>query len=132
MSVYTFLCPVLGASLHHSVLSSLPVRGRASSLSSATVKQGSRAGTSGLTADIWYVLAGTARRPACAAVHLLGVTLTPKAVLPSQRASAAWTIDCLSISPKHKPSAVRKVLVSRSRRRNEGTSFREMGLMVGP
>ncbi len=118
MFVHTFFFPVLGASLHHRVLSSLPVRGRASSLSSATVKQGSRVGTSGLTAGSWYVLAGTARLPACAVVHLSQVILTPKAASPSQRASAAWTIGCLSISLKLKPSAVRRVRVSKSRGRS--------------
>lgn len=125
--VYTFLCLVPGAGLHHRVLSSLPVRGRASSLSSATVKQGSRVGTSGPTAGSWYALAGAARPPACAQV-----ILTPKAVSPSQRASAAWTTGFPSISRKFKPSPVRKVRASRSRRTNKGISLWEMDLMVGP
>lgn len=132
MFVHTFLCLSPGVSLHPRVLSSLPVRRRASSLSSVTVKQGSRVGTSGLTAGSWYVLAGTARPPACAVLHLSRVTLTPKAVSPSQRASAAWTIDSLSTSPKLKPSPVRKVSASRSSRRNKGISLREMDLMEGP
>lgn len=116
------------ASLHRRVLLSLPVRGRASSLSSATVRTlGSKAGTSGLTGGSWYVLAGAARP--CAVVRLSQVTLTSKDVSPSQRASAAWTTGSPSISPRVKPSPARKV---RSRRRNKEISLRAMDLMVGP
>ncbi len=126
MFVHTFLCLVSGASLHHRVQLSLPVRGRASSLSSATVRTpGSRAGTSGLTAGSWYELAGAARPPACAVVRLSRVAPTPKAVSPSQRASAAWTIGSPSISPQLKPSPVRTVRARRSRRRKKGISLRE-------
>lgn len=129
--VHTFLCLVSGASLHHRVLFSLPARGKASSLSSVTVRTlGSRVGTSGLTAGFWYVLAGTARLLAFAVVHLSQATLSPKVVSPSQRASAAWTTGSPYISPQLKPDPVRKVRPSRSRRKNKGISLQEMDLMV--
>lgn len=127
----TILCPGPGphptlncASLRHLVLFSLPVRRRASSLSSATVRTPeSRVGTSGPTAGSWHVLAGAARPLPCAVVRLSPVTLTSKAVSPSQRASAAWTTGSPSISLKVKPSPARRVRVSRS---NKGNSHREM------
>lgn len=113
------LCLFLGVSRHPRVRSSLPVRCRASSLSLVTVT-GSRVGTSGLTAGSWYALAGAAK------LRLLRATLTPKAASPSPRASAVWTIDCLSTSPQVKPSPVRRAKARRSSRRNRGSSPPEM------
>lgn len=134
MVIHSFLCLFffLGASLHHPVLLYLPARGRASSLCSVTVRTlGNRAGTSGLTAGSWYVLAGTARSPPCVVVHLSLVILTPKAVSPNPRASVAWTTGSPSISPQLKPRRVTKVRATRSRRTTKGISLWEMDLIVG-
>lgn len=126
--VSNFLCLFAGPRLHPQVLFSLPVKGRGSSLTSATARTlGSRVSTSGLTDGSWYVLAGTTRPPAFAAVHPSQVTLTFKAVSPSQRASAVWTTGSPSISPQLKPSPVR-----RARRRDKGISLQEMDWMVTP
>lgn len=126
---FSFFCLASGAGLHRRVLFSLPARRRASSRSLATARTpGSRAGTSAPTAGSWYVLAGTARQLACAAVPLSRVTPSPAAASPSPRASAAWTTGSPSISLPLKPSAVRKVRASRSRRTNKEISLREMDL----